>query len=104
MLLAVKASASDCKNADSWELESAKLVFSVIENAYALLPVAANGDCAKADKPNIYQEVAVVLYVTDTVSPAVVALAVLKLPSEYKVPAVELCVLTAPEPVTKKQP
>ena len=32
MLLAVKASASDCKNADSWELESAKLVFSVIEN------------------------------------------------------------------------
>jgi hypothetical protein len=48
--------------------------------------------------------VAVVEYVTDTVSPAVVVLAVVKLPSEYKVPPVLLSVELAPEPVTKKHP
>jgi hypothetical protein len=38
------------------------------------------------------------------VSPEVTTLAVAKLPAEYKVPAVLEIVLTAPEPVTKKQP
>jgi hypothetical protein len=46
----------------------------------------------------------VVEYVTVTVSPEVTTLAVAKLPSEYKVPAVLESVLTAPAPVTKKQP
>jgi hypothetical protein len=50
------------------------------------------------------QLVALVEYVTATVSPAVVTLATLKLPSEYRVPAVELWVFTAPVPVTKKHP
>jgi len=45
-----------------------------------------------------------VLYVTLTVSPEVVVLAVPNKPSEYKVPAVELNVETAPVPVTKKHP
>ena len=52
----------------------------------------------------IYYDVAVVEYVTATVSPDVTDLDVAKLPSEYNVPAVELNVLTAPEPVTRKQP
>ena len=47
---------------------------------------------------------AVELYVTETVSPAVTTFAVLKAPALYKVPAVLLCVLTAPVPVHKKQP
>jgi hypothetical protein len=51
-----------------------------------------------------HQLVAVVLNVTETVSPTVTALATAKLPSEYNTPAVELCVLTAPVPVTKKHP
>jgi hypothetical protein len=45
-----------------------------------------------------------VLYVTLTVSPAVVTLAVANAPAEYNVPLVLFCVLDAPEPVTKKQP
>ena len=44
------------------------------------------------------------LYVTLTVSPAVVVLATAKLPAEYNVPAVLKCVDTAPVPVVKKQP
>ena len=44
------------------------------------------------------------LYVTATVSPAVVIFAVANAPAEYNVPLVLLCVLDAPEPVTKKQP
>lgn len=44
------------------------------------------------------------LYVTETVSPAVVTLAVANAPALYRVPAVLDCVLTAPEPVHKKQP
>ena len=47
---------------------------------------------------------AVVEYVTLTVSPAVTALATLNAPALYKVPEVLLCVAEAPEPVTKKQP
>jgi hypothetical protein len=46
----------------------------------------------------------VVLYVTLTVSPAVVVLAVANAPALYKVPEVLLWVEDAPEPVTKKQP
>jgi len=46
----------------------------------------------------------VVENVTVTVSPDVTVLAVLKFPSEYKVPAVLEIVLTAPVPVTKKHP
>jgi hypothetical protein len=45
-----------------------------------------------------------VLYVTDTVSPAVVVLAVVNAPALYKVPPVLLRVELAPEPVTKKHP
>ena len=44
------------------------------------------------------------LYVTETVSPAVVTLAVAKSPALYSVPEVLLIVAEAPEPVTKKQP
>ena len=44
------------------------------------------------------------LYVTLTVSPTVVTLAVANAPALYNVPEVLLCVEDAPEPVTKKQP
>ena len=42
----------DCKNADTWVLESVAVMSSTIDKKMPVLPSEANGDWAKAAYPN----------------------------------------------------